>query len=545
MTTLSRDQMETLSCDFTVARALSENPHCPALLLTPDGIISDLNPQMSDSLGRPMADLKGTLLWPHLPPDGCVLHQALVRRVVEDRQPYRQDTQQNGRRYDWWFMPCMDDVGGVIGLVVVAWDITERKLAKEAPQIAARASEQLRKAIIAINACPDLDSGLAYLVQAATEIGGMGCGAVYVIEGEHAVLRHHRGFEPQLTCAVARRPLSAGYIRAALEHPREIVSVAGQFPEQIELGGVYGLRHVHCVALVAEKRPFGLLTLASRRAEPPSGSDIETIRILAMEVESLFLRLGVEERLRQSQKMEGIGHLAGGMAHEFNNILTPMMVDLRLVQMFGAAAGAHDRGQDLLREMEALSRRAADLIKQLLAFSRHSVMQLRPMDLAATVSRQCEMLSRLLGGRITLEFSSTDDLPWVIADRTMIEQVLLNLCLNARDALRNGGQIRFHLAAAEISAEQAKAQDGGAPGRYVCLAVADTGCGMDEETMKRLFEPFFTTKEVGQGTGLGLATSRWMVQQHHGWTEVESCVGKGSTFRVYLPAVAQPQTGAR
>jgi signal transduction histidine kinase len=244
----------------------------------------------------------------------------------------------------------------------------------------------------------------------------------------------------------------------------------------------------------------------------------------------------LEERLRQSQKLEGIGHLAGGIAHEFNNILAAMTMNLNLVQMSSLEAEA----RELLSEIEKLSRKAAALIKQLLAFSRQSMLQPQHVDVVAVVSRQCTMLERLLGERITLEFSSAPTLPWVNADKSMIEQVLLNLCLNARDAMKNGGLLRLRLEEAEVGAEQAMVRGEAQPGRYVCLSVTDTGCGMDERALKRLFEPFFTTKEVGQGTGLGLATVRGIVQQHHGWVEVESCVGKGSIFRVYLPAVARP-----
>ena len=247
------------------------------------------------------------------------------------------------------------------------------------------------------------------------------------------------------------------------------------------------------------------------------------------------VRKQLEEHVRQAQKMEAIGHLTGGMAHEFNNILAAMMMSLELVQTLSLGAEA----RELLGGTLGSCQRAADLIKQLLAFSRQSVMRRQPMDLAAMVSKQCRDLDRLVGERITLEFSSADKLPWVNADRGMMEQVLVNLCLNARDAMKEGGLLQVRLTEAEVGAEQAKAHEK-QPGRHVCLSVTDNGCGIDDQTMQMLFEPFFTTKDVGQGTGMGLATVRGMVQQHGGWVEVESCVGKGSTFQVYLPAVAQP-----
>ena len=175
-------------------------------------------------------------------------------------------------------------------------------------------------------------------------------------------------------------------------------------------------------------------------------------------------RRQMEERLLQSQKLEGIGHLAGGMAHEFNNILAGMLMNLSLVKM--SKLGAESR--DLVHEMEALARRAAALIKQLLAFSRQSVLQPKPMDLAAAISVQCNALKPLLGERISLEFSSRDALPWVNADKAMIEQVVLNLCLNARDAMKAGGQLRLSLSAVDVDDEEAKAHERAHPGRYVC-----------------------------------------------------------------------------
>jgi two-component system, cell cycle sensor histidine kinase and response regulator CckA len=284
-------------------------------------------------------------------------------------------------------------------------------------------------------------------------------------------------------------------------------------------------------------RPDQSVVWISMTIAPLKEPDPRDKRHLCM-IEDITERRQLEKRLRHSQKMEGIGHLAGGVAHEFNNILAAMMMSLNLVQMNSMSAEV----RDLIHNMEALSQRAADLIKQLLAFSRQSVLQLQPLDLKAVISGQCEMIVQLLGEGITLEFSRANGSAWVNADEAMLEQVLLNLCLNAREAMKSGGQLRLGLADAEVGAEQGMAHDDAAPGRYVCLSVADTGCGMNEEIMKRLFEPFFTTKDVGQGPGLGLATVRGIVQQHHGWVEVESTAGKGSTFQVYLPALAQTIT---
>jgi two-component system cell cycle sensor histidine kinase/response regulator CckA len=249
----------------------------------------------------------------------------------------------------------------------------------------------------------------------------------------------------------------------------------------------------------------------------------------------------MEERLRQSRKMEDIGRLAGGIAHEFNNILAAMIMNLD----FAETVTNGNEIREHLHQLQALCHRSADLVKQLLAFSRQSVMIIRPLDLAAAASEQCKMLGRFLGEAITIDFSSVKAPLWVNADQAKIEEVLLHLCLNARDAMKLSGVIRIRLTEVEVSAEQAKAHAVRSAGNFLCLSVADTGCGMDEKTIKHLFEPFFTTKDVGQGTGLGLAMVRGIIEQHHGWVEVESSVGRGSTFRVYLPEAVQPLTPPR
>jgi len=242
-------------------------------------------------------------------------------------------------------------------------------------------------------------------------------------------------------------------------------------------------------------------------------------------------RKQLEDRLRQSQKMEAVGQLAGGMAHEFNNILAASMMALTLArtQITDSEAITH------LDDVQTLSRRAADLIKQLLAFSRKSVMQREVLDMGTVVAEQCRMMQRLLGERITLEFNGTSPLA-VEGDRVLLEQVIWNLCLNARDAMNGEGRLQLNLVSVEIDPRRGNTHNDARPGKHVRVSVTDTGCGMDEQTLKRLFEPFFTTKEVGQGTGLGLATVRGIVQQHQGWIEVESHVGVGTTFRVFLPA---------
>jgi CheY-like chemotaxis protein len=197
---------------------------------------------------------------------------------------------------------------------------------------------------------------------------------------------------------------------------------------------------------------------------------------------------------------------------------------------------------EMLKELKAGAKRAADLTAQLLMFSRRSVLEMKVLDMNEVVANLLKMLSRLIGEHISLRFDRGEALPAVEADTHMIEQVIMNLAVNARDAMTKSGLLTIRLESIQIDVQRAKDKNEVQPGLFVCLSVADTGCGMDEATSKRIFEPFFTTKEVGKGTGLGLSTVHGIVAQHKGWVEVESELGKGTTFKVFLPATTQRKT---
>ncbi len=263
----------------------------------------------------------------------------------------------------------------------------------------------------------------------------------------------------------------------------------------------------------------------------------QPLRTLAT-IEDITERKHLEAQLRQAQKLEAIGQLAGGVAHDFNNILAAIMMHLGLLQM---TPGLNHEMRRALEDLDAQARRAASLTRQLLMFSRRSVLTVKPLDLNEVVANLLKMLRRLIGEHIDLRFEGKSALPLVEADAGMMDQVLMNLTVNARDAMPKGGHITISTSLAAVDAAHAAANPNSRPGRFVCLAVSDTGCGMDAATLKRVFEPFFTTKEAGKGTGLGLATIDGIVAQHKGWVEVDSQVGQGSTFRVYLPAAAQAQ----
>lgn len=240
----------------------------------------------------------------------------------------------------------------------------------------------------------------------------------------------------------------------------------------------------------------------------------------------------LEEQLRQSQKMEAIGQLAGGVAHDFNNILTVIHGHASLLIAGGSLGELPARSA---QQIGQAAERGAALTRQLLAFSRRQVMQPRRLDMNEVVSNMTKMVGRLLGEHIALQLQYHPRPVLVHADASMMEQVLLNLAVNSRDAMPKGGVLTLKISTLVVTPEQVTEHSEARPGRFVCLSVIDTGCGIPPEDLRRIFEPFFTTKEVGKGTGLGLATVYGIIQQHQGWIRVESEPGKGTTFKVFLP----------
>jgi PAS domain S-box-containing protein len=264
--------------------------------------------------------------------------------------------------------------------------------------------------------------------------------------------------------------------------------------------------------------------------EPISLGAVPCLLLIA---EDITEKLKLEAQLRQAQKMEAIGRMAAGIAHEFNNIHTVIQGDVGLLR---TARLDDTERRNLLDQMMQASQRAASVTRQLFAYSRKQALQPRLLNLSAIVQQTREMLARLLDEKHKIEFRCSEELPAILADDSGIQQILINLVLNARDAMPDEGVIKIATELAVLDEAAASANPNARAGRFACLSITDHGHGMTPEVLARIFDPFFTTKDVGKGTGLGLTVIHGIVKQHEGWVAVTSEVGRGSTFKIFLPA---------
>lgn len=294
---------------------------------------------------------------------------------------------------------------------------------------------------------------------------------------------------------------------------------------------------------------IGLLSVQSYTFNAYNRHHLETLQALADHCGGALNRIKSEEALRlaeaqfrQAQKMEAVGQLAGGVAHDFNNILVVILGNAEL-----ALKEAAERSGTLLGYLTQIidaANRAANLTRQLLAFGRKQIVQARPLNLNQQIMSLSKMLKRIIGEDIQLRCNYAPTLPLIQADATMIDQVVMNLVVNARDAMVTGGCLDISTDVVNLDRSATSGRPESRPGHFVLLSVADNGAGIAPENLSHIFEPFFTTKEVGKGTGLGLATVFGIVKQHSGWIEVSSKPGTGTAFNIFLPALAQSATSA-
>ncbi len=329
----------------------------------------------------------------------------------------------------------------------------------------------------------------------------------------------------------SKEDLLSGQMQWETLIPAEFRDTVQQMIEQLKSTGVSGLLEIQTFRKDGTRVPvlIGGATLVAESGE------IEVISFVL----DLSERKRLEQQLRQAQKVEAIGQLAGGIAHDFNNLLA---VIIGYSEIFEDQLGKNDPLRPKAEQIRKAGQRAAALTRQLLAFSRKQVLEPKVLDLNAVVEDALRMLKRLIGEDIELAAVPGLELGRVKADQGHIEQVILNLAVNARDAMPQGGKLTITTGNADMDDVFVRQHPGAVPGPYVMLSVSDTGCGMDAETQAHMFEPFYTTKGEGKGTGLGLATVYGMVKQSGGYISVYSELGQGTSFKIYLPRTDESVT---
>lgn len=327
-----------------------------------------------------------------------------------------------------------------------------------------------------------------------------------------------------LTLEENRAPLTQKELRSLTSWRRQSSNVRKD-------GTVFPVLLLSDVVTDADGEPLGIVTSCQDITEQKRKED--RLKRSHRELDEQHREL--EDRLRQSQKIEAVGQLTGGIAHDFNNILSVILANAELVStsLPPELAELRSNAEDII----AAGRTGATVVAQLLGFSRQAELRIRTIDLQRLVVDQSEMLRHLIPENIEIHTYGDAPTRAVEADKTAVQQILMNLVTNARDAIPNGGSIRLEVSSAELGDDYRETHPWVVEGKYVCVAVSDTGVGMDEQTQARLFEPFFTTKAPGKGTGLGMAMIYGLMKQHRGFVHVYSEIGEGTTIKLYFPAV--------
>jgi PAS domain S-box-containing protein len=478
-------------------RTMVQNAPAIIFILDRDGVFRLSEGQALAKLGLEAGEVVGKSALEMYQDTPSVLES--LRKALAG-EPARAINELPGVIFDTVYSPIFDPDGKPAGLIGIAIDITDRKRAEEAQMLLATAVEQAAEAIV----ITDAGGTISYVNPAFEKITGYARDEVI---GQNA------------------RMLRSGKHDAAFYR---------HLWETIARGEVWTSR-------IFNKKKNGALYEEEMIISPVFDSAGKIVNYVAVK-RDVTQEVALETQLRQAQKMEAIGQLAGGVAHDFNNILTVIQGSASLLlnpQL--KPAEKSDCSHQIIRAAE----RAAGLIRQLLLFGRKQVMQPVNLDLNEVVGGMTRMLKRILGEDIALRSDFASSLPPVFGDAGMIEQVVLNLAINSRDAMPGGGRLAIATGAETLDERQAQLNPDASPGPHVWLAVSDTGCGIPPENLPRIFEPFFTTKDVGKGTGLGLATVYGIIRQHRGWITVDSEPGKGSTFRICLPAAAGARAGEK
>lgn len=482
-------------------RSLMANASDIVLLTDRKGTIRYVGPSIERALGYTQADLLAAdpTAWIH-PDDREEVERTFARLIATPGGALQCEHRVRHREGSWRVMETLGtnrlDDPGVSGVVFNLRDITERTLAEEAFR---QSEERLRFALEAAGIGIwqwDLQTGRIHWSSVLEELCGQPAGSF------------------------------GGTFDACMEiiHPEDRQLLETEIETALQRGGEYYLQH----RIIRRDGTVRWVVSKGRYFRDGSGS-VTRMAGITMDVTA---QRQLEEEVRQAQKMEAIGRLAGGVAHDFNNMLN---VIIGYSELLIAQSGPGNLTRDSLEEIRTAAGRAATLTHQLLAFGRRQFFTLKVLDLNGIIAGMERMLQPLFGEDIEFETIPAPDLWTVRADPGQIEQILMNLAVNARDAMPRGGRLTIETANVDWSEEFAMRPPEVGPGCYAMISISDTGTGMDEKTLSQIFEPFFTTKGFGEGTGLGLSTVYGIVCQSGGHITVSSRVGSGTTFRIYLP----------
>ena len=538
-------------------RTLTHTPFVAVRWYDGEGRVTFWNPAAEQLFGYTAEEALGRELHPtHDPADGARTFKELLRQVGDSGKPAG-PAEHRFQRRDGPLRTCISTVFDLARppepscFVCMDVDITEQKKAEEALRVNMARVLQQENALVALTRPPhsgDLHASIRRITETSAtvlrveRVSFWRCAPVHSVM--HCVDLFHLSDRQHSAGAELSRSDFPTYFNA-LEHS-EIIAAddARAHPLTAEFTEPYlkplGISSMLDVPIRIKGTLHGVLCHEHVGPRRHWTSDERAFAIAVANHVTLLIeeweRQQLEIQFRQAQKMEAIGQLAGGVAHDFNNLLAVIqMQSSLLIEETGLSAGVRESIQEITDAVQ----RASNLTRQLLSFSRRKVKQPQNLDLSILFSTTLKLLKRVVPESITLEHRFPASLPVVHADPGMIEQVLMNLVINASDAMPGGGHLQLSLEAAEVSEERAAVHPGVAPGPFICLTVSDNGAGIPPEHLPRIFEPFFTTKEEGRGSGLGLPTARNIVEQHRGWIEAESETGHGTTFRVFLPAIRE------
>ena len=480
-------------------RTLYEDTPLSHQSLDDNGCLLDVNQAWLDTLGYAREDVIGRWFGDFLTPESVSRFEQSSPRLQDTREVYRAELEM--LRHDgmpiivaFTGKPCRNERGDLTRTHCTLQDVTEQRKTEKT----LRESEELHGIT--------LDSILD---------------AVFTTDDEGA-----------FTFICANTDVIFGYSAEEVRAMGNISKLLGNnLFERDELEARGEVREVE--RIVTDKSgDVHLLLVNVKRASIKGGTVLYTCRDVSHRLRAEKEREGLEAQLRQAQKMEAIGQLAGGIAHDFNNHLQAI-VGYTHMGMMGLTP--EDRRYHDLEQVAKAADRAATLTLQLLTFSRRELLQPENIDLSVAEVDLMRMLRRVIGEHIELTFQAGDGPAVIYGDQSALSQVLMNLCLNARDAMPSGGTLTIRTERTVLDEGYCQRHPWATPGLYVLLSVADTGFGMSPDVVERVFEPFFTTKEAGKGTGLGLAMVYGIVKQHSGFIHATSEPGKGTTFRIYLP----------